>query len=51
MTLQLLNYWQCDRSKETATAVVLSHGTILILIAVKSYAVTIQMKPLLFGST
>ena len=36
MTLQLLNYWQCDR---------------LILIAVKSYAVTIQMKPLLFDST
>ena len=50
MTLQLLNYWQCDHSKETATAV-LSHGTILILTAVKSYAVTIQMKPLLFGST
>ena len=50
MTLQLLNYWQCDRSKETATTV-LSHGTILILIAVKSYAVTIQMKPLLFDST
>lgn len=50
MALQLVNYWQCDHSKETATAL-LSHGTILILSAAKSYAVTIQMKPLLFGST
>lgn len=50
MTLQLVNYGQCDHSKETTTAV-LSHDTILILVAVKSYAVTIQTKPLLFGST